>query len=151
MMNHPAPCAHQGGTCEYRVPVSTLPSLLQALPPQLAAACAVSCSWDLLLWQTGSRFSTVTHWPLFTPKPTLFSLHLWNLWLGLTPQRTGPPDYSRARKKEKTFPTVPEDPWPCLCPDIPGEEMSRLVSEPWLSTSFVSSSAMTSQPDSRNR
>lgn len=41
MMNHPAPCAHQGGTCEYRVPVSTLPSLPQALPPQLAAASSL--------------------------------------------------------------------------------------------------------------
>lgn len=37
-----------------------------------------------------------------------------------------------------------EEPRLCLCPSIPGET-SGLVSEPWLSISFVSSSALTSQ------
>ena len=40
---------------------------------------------------------------------------------------------------------LPAEPWPILCPEVPGEE-SRLGSDPLFSASLDSSSAITSQP-----
>lgn len=41
---------------------------------------------------------------------------------------------------------LPEDPWPILCPEVPGEE-SRLAREPCWSASLDSSSFMISHPE----